>query len=145
MREPIEFRQPAALRIYAVCFGIFWVGSLLWFGVRSPSDLLITALFIVVGLAIIAANTSIKFVADESALHVRNFVRMQHFRWDEVEDFRLGRPAWGPFGYVIHALLRNGEVVTLSVTASHWGFAFGGKAKREQLLQSLREWLPPRD
>jgi hypothetical protein len=35
-----------------------------------------------------------------------------------VEDFRLGTMMGMPFGRVIHVLLRNGEVVTLDITAS---------------------------
>jgi hypothetical protein len=67
---------------------------------------------------------------------VRNLFRTWRIRWHEIEDFRLGSPIMGmPFGRVIHVLLRNGE-------ASHWGFAFGGKARQEQVLTRLREWLP---
>jgi hypothetical protein len=74
------------------------------------------------------------------------FFRTQHFRWDEVEDFRLGRVMNGlPFGWVIHALLRNEEVVTLDVAAYSWSLTFGARAKREQILNRLREWLPSRN
>jgi hypothetical protein len=82
------------------------------------------------GTAFILRTWSIRFVADESRLLVCNFFRTWRFRWDEVEDIRLGRPMIGmPFGRVIHVLLRNGEVVILDITTMHWGFAFGGKAK----------------
>jgi hypothetical protein len=50
-----------------------------------------------------------------------------------------------PFGWVIHALLRNEEVVTLDVAAYSWSLAFGAKAKREEILHRLRKWLPPRN
>ncbi len=73
MREPIEFRQLTAMRIYVVCFALVWVGSLVALGIRSPSDALITVLMIVIGVAFIIRIVSVKFVADESGLMVRNF------------------------------------------------------------------------
>ena len=147
MRKPTEIRQPAAMRIYFVFFGLLWVGTLLVpYGIRSGSDALVILLFGVVGVAFIARTASLRVIADESGLHVRNFFRTQHLGWEEIEDFRLGRPMSGlPFGWVIHALLTNEEVVTLDVTASNWSLAFGGRAKREQVLNTLREWLPPRN
>jgi hypothetical protein len=120
MREPIEFRQPAPVRIYFVCFALLWVGSLVAFGIRSPSDALITVLVSAIGVAFIIRIWSVKFVADESGLVVRNFFRTLRLGWGEVEDFRLGTMMGMPFGRVIHVLLRNGEVVTLDITASHW-------------------------
>ena len=115
-------------------------------GIRSPSDALITLLMAALGTAFVIRIWSIRFVADESGLLVRNFFRTWRFRWDEVEDFRLGRQMMMmPFGRVIHVLLRNGEVLTLDITASHWAFAFGAKARQEQMLQRLREWLPRQD
>jgi hypothetical protein len=100
-------------------------------------------LFGVVGIAFIARIASLRVLADESGLNVRNFFRTQDFGWEEFEDFRLGRPMSGlPFGWVIHALLTSEEVVTLDVTASNWILAFGGRAKREQVLNTLREGSP---
>jgi Bacterial PH domain len=145
MREPIEFRQPAPVRIYFVCFALLWVGSLVAFGIRSPSDALITVLMSAIGVAFIIRIWSVKFVADESGLVVRNFFRTLRLGWGEVEDFRLGTMMGMPFGRVVHVLLRNGEVVTLDITASHWTFVFGGRAKQELMLQRLREWLPRED
>jgi hypothetical protein len=76
-------------------------------------------------------------------------VSVRHFRtWRfdraEIEDFRLGRDAIGlPFGQVIHVLLRNGEVVTADASWASWGFLFGGRAKREEVIRRLSEWLEP--
>lgn len=147
MREPTQIQQPLAMRIYCLLFGLLWVGTLLVpYGIRSGSDGILILLFSVVGVTFIARIASLRVLADESGLHVRNFFRTQHFRWDEVEDFRLGRIMNGlPFGWVIHALLRNEEVVTLDVAAYSWSLAFGARAKREQILNRLREWLPPRN
>jgi hypothetical protein len=147
MRNATEIRQPAAMRIYFVFFGLLWVGALLVpNGIRSGSDALLILLVGVVGVAFIARIASLRVLADESGLHVRNFFRTQHFPWEEIEDFRLGRPMSGlPFGWVIHVLLTNEEVVTLDVTASNWSLAFGGREKREQVLNTLREWLRPRN
>jgi hypothetical protein len=142
MREPIEFRQAAPVRIYFVCFALLWVGSLVAFGIRSRSDALITVLMSAIGIAFIIRIWSVRFVADESGLVVHNFFRTLRLGWGEVEDFRLGTMMGMPFGRVIHVLLRNGEVVTLDITASHWTFVFGRRAKQEQMLQRLREWLP---
>jgi hypothetical protein len=50
-----------------------------------------------------------------------------------------------PFGWVIHALLRNGEVATVNITANRWGFGSGGRQKREEMLRRLRGWLPSGD
>jgi Bacterial PH domain len=147
MREPTEIRQPAAMRIYFVFFGLLWVGALLVpYGIRSGSDALLIPLVGVVGVAFIARIASLRVLADESGLRVRNFFRTQHFPWEEIEDFRLGRPMSGlPFGWVIHVLLTNEEVVTLDVTASSWSLVFGGREKREQVLNTLREWLRHRN
>lgn len=55
MRKPTEIRQPAAMRIYFVFFGLLWVGTLLVpYGIRSGSDALVILLFGVVGVAFIA-------------------------------------------------------------------------------------------
>ena len=147
MRESLQIRQPAGMTVYAVCFGLLWVGILVAAIITSSlSDAAIPLLMIALGGALISRMESMKLVADEFGLLVRNFSRTWRFRWDEVEDFRLGRPMMGMlFGQVMHVLLRNGEVITLDVTAFNWGFAFGGRAKREQTLRRLREWLPPRD
>jgi len=148
MRESLQIRQPAGIRVYAVCFGLLWVGIFLVAAIitSSLSDAAIPLLMIALGGALISRMESMKLVADEFGLLVRNFSRTWRFRWAEVEDFRLGRPMMGMlFGQVMHVLLRNGEVITLDVTAFNWGFAFGGRAKREQTLRRLREWLPPRD
>jgi hypothetical protein len=132
MRDPTEIRQSAAMRVYAV-FG-------------SGSEALFTLFFGVVWVAFIARSALLRILADQAGLHVRNFFRTQHFRWEEVEDFRLGRPMSGlPLGWVIYALLRNGEVVTLEATSSNWRLRFGGRARAEQFLNMLREWLPPRN
>jgi len=146
MGNPVEIRQPLVLRVYIACFSLLWVGLLLWDVITSPSDAPIAILMIAFGVALGVRIETLKLVADDSGLLVRNFFRTWRFGWAEVEDFRLGRPMMGmPFGQVIHVLLRNGEVVTADISASHFGFAFGGKAKREQLLKRLREWLPPKD
>lgn len=143
MRQPVQIRQPLVVRIYIVCFSFLWVGLLLWGVVTSPSVAPGAIFMLAFGVAFVVRIEGLRLVADESGLLVRNFFRTWRFGWAEVEDFRLGRPVMGlPFGQVIHVLLRNGEVVTADISASHWGFTFGGNAKREQLLQRLREWLP---
>lgn len=131
------------MQIYFACFGLLWVGLLLGSLTRSRSDAPIALLMIVLGGAFIVRTWSLKFVANESGLLVRNFFRTWRFGWDQVEDFRLGRGGMAmPFGQVIHVLLRNDEVITLDITASHWSFLLGGKEKRERTLKMLREWLP---
>jgi hypothetical protein len=146
MRQPVEMRPPAAVRVYIICFILLWIVLFAASGIASPFNTPIAIILIVFGLAVGIRSVSLKFVADESGLLVRNFFRTRHFGWDEVEDFRWGRLVMGmPFGQVIYLLLRNGEVVALDISASHWGFAFGGRLKREQMLQRLREWLPHQD
>lgn len=136
-------RQPAAVRVYMICFILLWIVLVAASGIAPPFNTPIAIVLIVFGLALGIRSVSLKCVADESGLLVRNFFRTRHFGWDEVEDFRWGRPVMGmPFGQVIYLLLRNGEVVALDITASHWGFAFAGRLKRDQMLQGLREWLP---
>jgi Bacterial PH domain len=150
MREPTEIRQSAAMRIYLVFLGLLYflfVGNLLVpYGIRSGSDILFTLLFGVVWLALIARIALLRILADQAGLHVRNVFRTQHYRWEEVEDFRLGRPMSGlPLGWVIYVLLTNEEVVTLDATSSNWRLPFGGRARADQFLNTLREWLPPRN
>lgn len=43
---------------------------------------------------------------------------------------------------VVNVLLRNGHVVPLDVTSISWPFVRGGTAKREQIMETLRQWLP---
>jgi hypothetical protein len=146
VRQPVEIRQPAAIRIYVVAFILFWVGALVWGGIPSPFDVPILVFMATSGLALAARIQMLKLVADDSGLLVRNLFRSWRFRWAEVEDFRLGTPAMGmPFGQVIHVLLRNGDVIAVDITASNWGLLFRGKTKLDQLLKRLREWLPPED
>jgi PH (Pleckstrin Homology) domain-containing protein len=94
------------------------------------------------GVTFIYRIDSMKVVADESGLLIRNLLRTSRFPWGEVEGFRPGRSMMAmPFGQVIHVLLRNGEVVTADVTARPW-ILFGGRARLERTLQDLRRWLP---
>ncbi len=143
MREPTQIQQPLAMRIYCLLFGLFVVGTMVPPAIRSGADGIFVLLFTAVGATFIARVASVRVLADESGLHVRNTFRTQHFRWDEVEDFRFGRPIGGlPFGWVIHVLLGSDEVVTLDIALYNWALAFGASAKREQVLNRLREWLP---
>jgi hypothetical protein len=59
------------------------------YGIRSGSDGILILLLSVVGVAFIARIASLRVLADELGLQVRNFFRTQHFRWDEVEDTGL--------------------------------------------------------
>lgn len=147
MRQPVEIRHPAAIRIYVVALIVFWVGALVWGGLPAPFDVPILVFMGTLGVALAARIRMLELVADDSGLLVRNFFRSWRFKWAEVEDFRLGTPPMGmPFGRAIHVLLRNGEVIAVDITASNWGLLFGGrKAKLAQLLKRLREWLPPGD
>ena len=144
MRRPVVVRQPLVPQVYFALFGLLWVGLLLGSMTRSQGfDALIAILMIGGGGAFIARTWSLKFVASESGLFVRNFFRTYRLGWDQVEDFRLGRGGMAmPFGQVIHVLLRNREVLTLDITANHWGFLLGKREKREQVLQRLRAWFP---
>lgn len=129
------------MQVYFALFGLLWVGLLLGSMTRSQGfDALIAILMIVGGGAFILRTWSLKFVASDSGLFVRNLFRTYRFRWDEVEDFRMGRAMGMPFGQVVHALLRSGEVITVDIAGS-----LGRKEKREQVLRRLREWLPRQD
>ena len=144
VRQPVEIRQPAAIRVYVIAFTVFSLGVLVWGGIPSAGDVLILVFMASFIVALAARISMLKLVADDSGLLVRNFFRSWHFKWAEVEDFRLGTPPMGmPFGRAIHVLLRNGEVIAVDISASNWGLLFGGKTKHEQLLKVLREWLPP--
>ncbi len=146
MRERVEMRQPVAARIYIICFSLLWIGLSAASMIASPYNTPIAMILIAFGLAFGIRISSLKFIADASGLLVHNFFRTRHFGWDEVEDFRWGRLGMGmPFGRVIYALLRNGEVVALDITASYWGFPFGRRPRLERMLQRLREWLPRQD
>jgi len=59
---------------------------------------------------------------------------------EDVEDFRLGPMLGMPFGRVIHALLANGEMVTLDVTMRPWLFG-KGREQRDRYLRQLRGWV----
>jgi hypothetical protein len=141
MSKPVVVRQPVLMQVYFALFGLVWVGLLL--GSITPSkrfDALIAILMVVVGGAFILRTWSLRFVASDSGLFIRNLFRTYRFGWDEVEDFRMGRAMGMPFGQVMHVLLRSGEVVTVDIAGS-----LGRKEKREQVLQRLRAWLPRQD
>ena len=142
MEQPVEIRMPIAIRVYGVCFGLLWVGTLIAMTTRARSSQIPFAVLMgIVGVAFIYRVFGMKVVADGSGLLVRNLYRTWRFRRDEVEEFRLGRsvPAL-PFGQVIHVLLRNGEMVTADVTMRPW-ILFGGRAKLERTMHELRRWL----
>jgi hypothetical protein len=144
MRQPVVIRTPLLLRMYVIGFMAFWVGAVFSFPIASPSDALLVTVMVAFGVAFASRMAMVKLQVDESGLLVRNLVRTWRFDRAEVEDFRLGRDAMGlPFGQVIHVLLRNGEVVTADASWASWGFLFGGRAKREEVLLRLREWLEP--
>ncbi len=126
---------------------MFWVGALVWGGIPAPFDVHILVFMGTIGVALAARIQMLKRVADDSGLLVRNFFRSWRFKWAEVEDFRLGTPPMGmPFGRAIHVLLRNGEVIAVDITPSNRGLLFGvRKARLEQLLKRLREWLSTED
>jgi hypothetical protein len=146
MRQLVEMRQPVAVRVCIICFSLLWIVLSAASMIPSPFNTPIAMILIVIGLAVGIRSVSLKCVADESGLLVRNFFQTRQFGWGEVEDFRWGRLVMGmPFGRVIYALLRNGEVVSLDISASYWGFPFGRRPKMEQMLQRLREWLPGQD
>lgn len=137
-------RTPLLLRVYVIGFMVFWVGALLSFPTASASDALLVAVGVAFGVAFASRMAMVNLQVDESGVLVRNFVRTWRFDRTEIEDFRLGRDAMGlPFGQVIHVLIRNGEVVTADASWASWGFLFGGRAKREEVLRRLREWLEP--
>jgi apolipoprotein N-acyltransferase len=134
-----------AARIYIICFSLLWIGLSTASMIASPYNTPIAMILIAIGLAFGIRITSLGFVADESGLLVRNFFQTRQFGWGEVEDFRWGRLMGMPFGQVIYALLRDGELVSLDISTSYWGVPFGRRPKMEQMLQRLREWLPRQD
>jgi Bacterial PH domain len=132
-------RQPAAATIFLICSMLL----LLWFGVLvvvSPSGISLIGLGVIgVVLALAARTLLLKVVANESGLFVRNTLRTRRFTWNEVEDFALGQQLGAD---VVNVLLRNGHVVPLDVTSISWPFVRGETAKREQTMETLRQWLP---
>ena len=80
VRQPIEIRQPAAVRIYVVAFTVFSVGLLVWGGIPSPVDVLILVFMAAFIVALAARIQMLKLVADDSGLLVRNFFRSWHFQ-----------------------------------------------------------------
>ena len=140
--EPLRIGQPILLRVYIGAFGVVWCG-LVAAGfldlVPRPESLLLLGMF-AFGASLTYRMFRLEVVADPSGLLIRNYYRTRRYDWSEVEDFRVGGPMLGmPFGQVIHALLVNGEVVTLDVTMRPW--AFGRGAVRERYLRQLREWV----
>jgi hypothetical protein len=135
-------RQPVAATIFLICSMLL----LLWFGVlvvMSPSGIPLIGLGLIgVVLALAARTLLLKVVANESGLLVRNTLRTRRFTWNEVEDFALGQQLTRLGADVVNVLLRNGHVVPLDVTSISWPFVRGGTAKREQIMETLRQWLP---
>jgi hypothetical protein len=138
MRQRVEMRIPTAVTVYAVCWALL-CGVVLLAGVLGLPALAFLLVMLPLEGALILRVQTVKFVADESGLLVRNLVRTWRFRWDEVEDFRVGR---GPCDRLIFVMLRNGEVFALDVTAYSWA-SRGGRARRDPMVQALRQWLPP--
>jgi Bacterial PH domain len=139
--EPVVIRLAVFIRVYSAGFAVLWFGFLIFFLSRSTlADVPVAIAMMGLGGAMMFRLNSLRVVADESGLIVCNVFRTWRFSWDEVEDFRLGRPTMGmPFGKVIHVLLRNDEVITADVTAMSWFFL--GRVKQQQALQKLRAWV----
>ena len=139
MRSVVEIRQPILLRLYVGAFAMLWCGVLL--GAVLTAFNVIPLFMLAFGLTFMYRMFSLAVVADESGLLVRNNFRTRRFRWDEVEDFRIGGPMMNmPFGKVIHVLLHNGEIMTLDVTMRPWILG-GGRAKLEHHLRELKAWV----
>ncbi|MCA1707420.1 MAG: PH domain-containing protein [Actinobacteria bacterium] len=146
MPASVRIRQPIALRVYIGVFGIGWCGFVAAGFVDlvpRPESLLLLGMF-VFGASLTYRMIRLEVVADSSGLLIRNYYRTRRYDWSDVEDFRVGGPTLGmPFGKVIHALLADGEIVTLDVTMRPWAFGRGTR-ERERYLQQLREWAPRR-
>lgn len=140
--EPLRIRQPTALRVYMGAFGIVWCGFIaggLADLVPRPESLILLGM-LAFGALLTYRMVRLEVVADASGLLIRNYYRTKRYDWSEVEDFRVGGSMLGmPRGKVIHALLVDGEVVTLDVTMRPWAF---GRAieTRDRYLRQLREW-----
>jgi hypothetical protein len=135
MAERVVIRQPAAMRLYVLGFGIVWCGFLVTFLLDTGSPL--PVLMLAFGATIVYRTVRLGVFADVDGLRVRNNFSTKRFAWSEVEDFRLGPPSMGlPVGKVIHVLLRDGTIMALDVTTRPFG-----RAKLERNLVALRSWL----
>ena len=143
MPEPLHIREPIVLRAYIGVVGVFScaiVAVAFVSLVPRPESLVPLGLF-AFGSWLMYRMFRLEAVADESGLLIRNYYRTHRYEWRDVEDFRLGSPMLGmPFGTVIHALLANGEIVTLDVTMRPWLFR-RGKEQRDRYLRQLRQWV----
>jgi hypothetical protein len=117
MREyPGHHQNPLALRLYLLLISVAAVPLSLVFG-RDESAAVVLILMTVVAVIFWRVSRQVA-IANEAGLLIRNTFRTWRFTWDEIEDFRVGREMMGlPFGWVVVVLLRNGEVISLDVTA----------------------------
>jgi hypothetical protein len=141
--EPLRIHQPTALRAYIGAFGVFWCGIVAvgFFGLVPQPEALIPLGMLAFGGSLTYRMVRLEVVADDAGLLIRNYYKTRRYSWAEVEEFRLGSATLGmPFGKVIHALLANGEIVTLDVTMTPALFARGRK-RRERHLRQLQEWV----
>lgn len=143
MSEPLRIRQPTALRIYIVAFGVFWCGIVAvgFVSLVPRPEALIPLGMLMFGGSLTYRMFRLEVVADGTGLLIRNYYRTHRYHWEDVEDFRLGSPMMAmPFGKVIHALLANGEIVTLDVTMRPWLLG-RGREQRDRYLRDLRKWV----
>jgi hypothetical protein len=141
--EPLRIRQPTALRAYIGGFGVFWcvLVSVGFFGLAPRPEALIPLGMLAFGGSLTYRMFRLEAVADDGGLLIRNYYKTRRYSWGEIEDFRLGSPMLGmPFGKVIHALLVNGEIVTLDVTMMP-ALLGRGRKRRENHLRQLQEWV----
>ena len=96
------------MRIYLLLFSLLFVGTVLVpDGVGSGSDVVLIPVFLVVGVAFFGRIASLRVLADESGLHVRNFLRTQH-------------AAWAMGGYVDDATPEVNSALILHWNGRHW-------------------------
>ena len=118
-----------------------WIVAVGFFGLVPRPEALIPLGMLAFGGSLTYRMFRLEVVADDAGLLIRNYYKTRRYSWAEVEEFRLGSAMLGmPFGKVIHALLANGEIVTLDVTMTPALFPRGRK-RRERHLRQLQEWV----
>jgi hypothetical protein len=143
--ERFEMRQPAALRVYMVVFGVVWCGIAAVATVGAAADgsaaVVIPLLMLGFGAALVYRFVRLDVVADDMGCVVRNTFVTKRYGRSEIEDFRVQASIPGaPFGKVIVMLLRDGELIPLDVSKRLW-FGDRGRAKLREYVNGLRAWL----
>lgn len=142
--EDVVMRQPLWVRLYALVFGTVWcgmvAGGLVAGALRRSPAVVVPVLMLAFGGTLIYRVYRMGVRTDDGVMVVRNQWRTRVLQRAEIEGFRIGDSAVGiPGVKVVYALLAEGDLLSLDITASMVPLV-GSRRRLDERLERLRTW-----